>query len=146
MTMTWASPHIIRGDDHLTNAFRQKMIYDAMGWEVPVMAHIPRSTGQTARNCPSAMARPVRRNTGRWATGRRHAQLPDPPRLAHGDMEFFTDAQAMAVFDLTGIGKSPARMDFKKLEHVCGQHVAATPDAALLHELQGYMAAAGLPA
>ena len=65
---------------------------------------------------------------------------------AHGDAEFFTSAQAMEWFDLSGIGRAPARLDFKKLEHVCGLHIAAAEDAALLHELEGYLAAADRPA
>jgi glutamyl-tRNA synthetase len=65
---------------------------------------------------------------------------------SHGDDEFFTDEQARAWFDITGIGKSPARLDFKKLENLCGQHIAAMDDAALLHELQGFLAATDQPA
>jgi len=62
---------------------------------------------------------------------------------SHGDDEFFTDAQALEWFDLTSIGKSPARFDFKKLENLCGQHIAATENAALLHELKTFLAATG---
>ena len=64
---------------------------------------------------------------------------------SHGDDEFFTDVQARAWFDLTGIGKSPARLDFKKLENLCGRHIAATDDAALLQELREFLAATGEP-
>ena len=49
---------------------------------------------------------------------------------AHGDAEIFTSEDAMQMFDLSGIGRAPARLDFKKLENLCGQHIAATPDAA----------------
>ncbi len=62
---------------------------------------------------------------------------------SHGDDEFFTDEQAKDWFDLDGIGKSPARFDFKKLENLCGQHIAVADDAALLHEMHGYLAATG---
>jgi glutamyl-tRNA synthetase len=62
---------------------------------------------------------------------------------AHGDDEFFTSAQAMEWFDLSGIGRAPARLDFKKLENICGQHMAASDDAALLHEWQAFRAASG---
>ena len=65
---------------------------------------------------------------------------------SHGDDEFFTDDQAKEWFDLDGIGKSPARFDMKKLEHLSGQHIAASDDAALQKELESYLAAAGLPA
>jgi glutamyl-tRNA synthetase len=62
---------------------------------------------------------------------------------AHGDDEFFTSAQAMAWFDLAGIGRAPARLDFKKLENISGQHIAATDNAALLHELEAFLVATG---
>jgi glutamyl-tRNA synthetase len=65
---------------------------------------------------------------------------------SHGDDEFFTDEQARAWFDLDGIGKSPARLDFKKLESVSGQHIAAAEDAALLQEIEAFLDAAGRPA
>src|SRR5690606_18415242 len=62
---------------------------------------------------------------------------------SHGDDEFFTSEQAMAWFDLDGIGRSPAQFDFKKLENLCGQHIAATPDAQLLPEIEAFLAASG---
>ncbi|MFN2306985.1 MAG: glutamate--tRNA ligase family protein, partial [Paracoccaceae bacterium] len=62
---------------------------------------------------------------------------------SHGDAEFFTDTQAQEWFDLAGIGKSPARFDFKKLENICGQHIAAAEDAALLQEIRNYLKATG---
>jgi glutamyl-tRNA synthetase len=65
---------------------------------------------------------------------------------AHGDAEIFTSDEAMRMFDLSGIGRAPARLDFKKLENTCGHHMAMADDAALLHELTAFLAAAGLPA
>jgi glutamyl-tRNA synthetase len=65
---------------------------------------------------------------------------------AHGDAELFTTQQALEMFSLEGIGRSPARLDFKKLESTCGWHIANGDDAALLHEIIGYLAAAGRPA
>ena len=64
---------------------------------------------------------------------------------SHGDDEFFTDTQALDWFDLSGIGKSPARFDTKKLENLSGQHIAVSDDAALRHEIQGYLTAAQQP-
>jgi glutamyl-tRNA synthetase len=64
---------------------------------------------------------------------------------SHGDMEVFSDAEAMAVFDLSGIGKSPARFDFKKLENLSGQHMARAPEGDLLRELEAFLAATGEP-
>ena len=64
---------------------------------------------------------------------------------SHGDDEFFSDAQAKEWFDIDGIRKSPAQFDLKKLENICGQHIAITEDAALRHEIEEYLAAAALP-
>ncbi len=139
--------HVIRGDDHLNNAARQMMIYTAMGWDVPVYAHIPLIFGGDGKKLSKRHG----------ATGAQEYQAMGYPaagmrnylaRLgwSHGDDEFFTDAQAQEWFDLDGIGKAPARFDFKKLENICGQHIAVTEDAALLHEIQAYLTAAGEPA
>ena len=139
--------HVIRGDDHLNNAARQQMVYDAMGWEVPVWAHIPLIHGPDGKKLSKrhgAVGVEEYQAMGYPAAGMRNYLT----RLgwSHGDEEFFTSAQAMTWFDLPGIGRSPARLDFKKLENVCGQHMAVAEDAALLHELQAYLAAAGRPA
>ena len=136
--------HVIRGDDHLSNAFRQNMIYDAMGWDKPVLAHIPLIFGADGKKLSKrhgATAAADYQKMGFPAAGMRNylARLG----WSHGDDEFFTDAQAQDWFDLDGIGKSPARFDLKKLEHVSGQHIAASDDAALLQELEGYLTAIG---
>jgi glutamyl-tRNA synthetase len=65
---------------------------------------------------------------------------------SHGDDEFFSDEQAKEWFDLDGIRKSPAQFDLKKLENICGQHIAVAEDAALRREIEEYLAAAELPA
>ncbi|MGK8236208.1 glutamate--tRNA ligase [Roseovarius sp. MS2] len=139
--------HVIRGDDHLNNAARQMMIYQAMGWPLPVYAHIPLIHGPDGKKLSKrhgALGVEEYQKMGYPAAGIRNylARLG----WSHGDAEFFDDAQAQAWFDLKGIGKSPARLDFKKLENLCGQHIAAADDAALLHELQGFLAATGQPA
>jgi glutamyl-tRNA synthetase len=138
--------HVIRGDDHLNNAARQQMVYDAMGWAVPVWAHIPLIHGPDGKKLSKrhgATAVGEYQGMGYPAAGMRNYLT----RLgwAHGDAEFFTDAQAKEWFDLSGIGRAPARLDFKKLENLCGQHIAAADDAALLHELQAYLVATGQP-
>lgn len=136
--------HVIRGDDHLANAFRQNLIYEAMGWDKPVLAHIPLIFGPDGKKLSKrhgATGAAEYQAMGYPAAGMRNYLT----RLgwSHGDDEFFTDAQARAWFDLDGIGKSPARFDTKKLENLCGQHIAASDDAALLHELESYLAAIG---
>ena len=139
--------HVIRGDDHLNNAARQQMVYDAMGWDIPVWAHIPLIHGPDGKK--------LSKRHGATAVGDYQAQGYPAAGMrnyltrlgwAHGDDEFFTSAQAMDWFDLPGIGRSPARLDFKKLENICGQHIAAADDAALLHEIEAYLTAAGQPA
>ncbi len=136
--------HVIRGDDHLNNAARQTMIYQAMGWEIPVWAHIPLIHGPDGKKLSKrhgAVGVEEYQAMGYPAAGMRNYLT----RLgwAHGDSEFFTSAQAMEWFDLSAIGRAPARLDFKKLENLCGQHMAASDDAALLHEFRAYLAASG---
>jgi len=136
--------HVIRGDDHLANAFRQNLIYEAMGWAKPVLAHIPLIFGPDGKKLSKrhgATGAAEYQALGYPAAGMRNYLT----RLgwSHGDDEFFTDAQAKEWFDLDGIGKSPARFDFKKLENISGQHIAVADDAALLQELQGFLAATG---
>ncbi len=138
--------HVIRGDDHLNNAARQQMVYDAMGWQVPVWAHIPLIHGPDGKKLSKrhgATGVEEYQAMGYPAAGMRNYLT----RLgwAHGDMEIFTTDEAKAAFDLKGIGKAPARLDFKKLENTCGHHMAMAGDAALLHELQAYLAAAARP-
>ncbi|NHQ72998.1 glutamate--tRNA ligase [Roseovarius gahaiensis] len=138
--------HVIRGDDHLNNAARQMLIYTAMGWPLPVYAHIPLIHGPDGKKLSKrhgALGVDEYQKMGYPAAGMRNylARLG----WSHGDDEFFTDAQAQDWFDLNGVGKSPARFDFKKLDNLCGQHIAASDDAALLHELQGFLAATDQP-
>ena len=139
--------HAIRGDDHLTNAARQQMVYEAIGWDVPIWAHIPLIHGPDGKKLSKrhgALGAQEYRDMGYPAAGMRNylARLG----WSHGDDEFFTDAQAQDWFDLDGIGKSPARFDLKKLENLCGQHIAAADDAALQQELEDFLAATNQPA
>lgn len=136
--------HVIRGDDHLSNAARQMTIYTAMGWPLPVYAHIPLIFGPDGKKMSKRHG----------ATGVKEYQAMGYPaagmrnylaRLgwSHGDDEFFTDAQAQEWFELDGINKAPARFDTKKLENICGQHLAVMEDAEILGEITGYLVAAG---
>ncbi|MCA1334666.1 glutamate--tRNA ligase [Pseudooceanicola marinus] len=135
---------VIRGDDHLNNAARQMGIYTAMGWPLPTYAHIPLIHGPDGKKLSKrhgALGVEEYRDMGYPAAGVRNylARLG----WSHGDDEFFTDAQAMEWFGFDGMNKAPARFDFKKLANICGQHIAAAEDAALLQELQGFLAATG---
>jgi glutamyl-tRNA synthetase len=139
--------HVIRGDDHLNNAARQQMVYDGMGWTVPVWAHIPLIHGPDGKKLSKrhgATGVEEYQAMGYPAAGMRNYLT----RLgwAHGDAEIFTSEEAMKMFDLSGIGRAPARLDFKKLENTCGHHMAMADDAALLHELEAFLAASARPA
>ena len=138
--------HVIRGDDHLTNAARQIQIYQAMGWDIPVFAHIPLIHGPDGKKLSKrhgAVGLHEYAAMGYPAAAMRNylARLG----WSHGDDELFDDAQAMAWFDLDGIGKAPARLDFKKLEHVSGWHIARMGDAELLEEIAAFRTATGAP-
>ncbi|MEM1361478.1 MAG: glutamate--tRNA ligase [Pseudomonadota bacterium] len=136
--------HVIRGDDHLANAARQSLVYRAMGWDIPVFAHIPLIHGPDGKKLSKrhgALGVEEYRDMGYVIDGMRNylARLG----WSHGDHEVFTTKQALEWFDLSGIGKAAARFDFKKLENVCGQHLAMTADAELLDELRGFWQATG---
>jgi glutamyl-tRNA synthetase len=111
--------HVIRGDDHLNNAARQSLIYDALGWTRPTFAHIPLIHG------PDGAKLSKRHGAQAVHEYAEMGYLPEAMRnylarlgWAHGDDELFSDEQATAWFDLPGIGRAPARLDFDKLAHV----------------------------
>jgi glutamyl-tRNA synthetase len=125
--------HIIRGDDHFTNAARQKQIYDALGWAVPVMAHIPLIHGPDGAKLSKrhgALGVDAYRAMGYLPAALRNYLV----RLgwSHGDQEIFSTAEMTAAFDLPQIGRSPARFDFAKLESLNGHYIRQSADADLL--------------
>jgi glutamyl-tRNA synthetase len=129
--------HIIRGDDHLNNAARQKHIYDALGWHVPVMAHIPLIHG------PDGAKLSKRHGALGVEAYRALGYLPEAMRnylvrlgWAHGDQEIFSTQEMIAAFDLPQIGRSPARFDFAKLESLNGHYMRQASDADLLAEIE----------
>ena len=129
--------HIIRGDDHLTNGARQKQIYDALGWSVPVMAHIPLIHG------PDGAKLSKRHGALGVEAYRAMGYLPEAMRnylvrlgWAHGDQEIFSTDEMIKAFDLPAIGRSPARFDFAKLENLNGHYIRQTADADLVAEIE----------
>jgi glutamyl-tRNA synthetase len=129
--------HIIRGDDHLTNGARQKHIYDALGWDVPSMSHIPLIHGPDGSKLSKrhgALGVDAYRAMGYLPAAMRNYLV----RLgwSHGDQEIFTEDEMVAAFDLGHIGRSPARFDFAKLENLNGHYIRATSDADLLAEME----------
>ena len=132
--------HIIRGDDHLTNGARQKHIYEALGWNVPIMAHIPLIHG------PDGSKLSKRHGALGVDAYRAMGYLPQAMRnylvrlgWAHGDQEIFTTEEMIAAFDLPQIGRSPARFDFAKLESLNGHYIRGSADADLIGALEGLL-------
>jgi len=128
-----AVTHVIRGDDHLTNAARQKHIYDALGWAVPIMAHIPLIHGPDGSKLSKrhgALGIDAYRAMGCLPAALRNYLV----RLgwSHGDKEIFSTEEMLAAFDLPHIGRSPARFDFAKLENLNGHYIRQASDAELL--------------
>jgi glutamyl-tRNA synthetase len=129
--------HIIRGDDHLNNAARQTQIYQALGWKVPVMAHIPLIHGPDGSKLSKrhgALGVDAYRAMGYLPAAMRNYLV----RLgwAHGDQEIFTTEEMIAAFDLPQIGRSPARFDFAKLESLNGHYMRGSSDADLIAALE----------
>jgi glutamyl-tRNA synthetase len=123
---------IIRGDDHLTNAARQKHIYEAMGWETPAFAHIPLIHGPDGAKLSKrhgALGVDAYRAMGYLPAALRNYLV----RLgwSQGDKEFFALPEMIAAFDLAQVHRSPARFDFAKLENMNGHYLRDTPDDEL---------------
>jgi len=126
--------HVIRGDDHLNNAFRQLAIIRAMGWPEPTYAHVPLIHGPDG-------AKLSKRHGALGVDAYRDelGLLPEAVvnyllRLGwgHGDDEIISREQAIEWFDLPQVGKSPARFDFKKLENLNGHYIREADDARLV--------------
>jgi glutamyl-tRNA synthetase len=129
--------HIIRGDDHLTNAARQTQIYDALGWDVPSMSHIPLIHGADGAKLSKrhgALGIDAYRSMGYLPAALRNYLV----RLgwSHGDQEVFSTQEMIDAFKLSSIGRSPARFDYAKLENLNGLYMRQSDDADLLAALK----------
>jgi glutamyl-tRNA synthetase len=129
--------HVIRGDDHLTNAARQTQIYQAMGWTVPSMSHIPLIHG------PDGAKLSKRHGALGVEAYRGLGYLPEALRnylvrlgWSHGDQEVFSTEEMIQAFDLSSIGRSPARFDFAKLENLNGIYMRQADDGHLVDALE----------
>lgn len=118
--------HVIRGDDHLNNAFRQRLIYDALGWDIPAYAHIPLIHDEDGSKM-SKRSGNLYSSTQYWIDQGipREAMFSYLLRLGwgDGDKEFFTMEEAIEAFDVANVRKSPARFDAKKLLSVSAHYV-----------------------
>jgi glutamyl-tRNA synthetase len=128
-----AITHVIRGSEHLRNAFRQIQIYRALDWKVPEFAHIPLihgSDGAKLSKRHGALGVEAYRDLGYLPEALRNYLL----RLgwSHGDDEIISTEQAIEWFDLTGIGRAPAQFDFAKLDSINGHYIRLAEDARLV--------------
>ncbi len=124
--------HVIRGDDHLTNAFRQYQVFRALDWTPPVFAHIPLIHG------PDGTKLSKRHGAVGVAAYDEKGYLPEAVRnillrlgWGHGDREIVPTEEAIQLFDLDGVGKSAARFDFAKLDNFNGHYMREADDARL---------------
>ncbi len=129
--------HIIRGDDHLSNAPRQQLIYQAMGWDVPQMVHIPLIHGPDGAKLSKrhgALGADAYKELGYLPEALNNYLL----RLgwSHGDDEIITRAEAIEWFGISGLGKSPSRIDFDKMKHMNATYLRAMENDALLAIIQ----------
>ena len=137
--------HVIRGDDHLTNTFRQVQIYRAMGWDLPRFGHLPLILGQDGAKLSK------RHGAVGLLEFREQGYLPEALcnyllRLgwAHGDTEIIGRDEVVRVFDMSGVGRSAARMDYTKLTQVNGIYLRAADDERLTDDVVGRLANAEL--
>jgi glutamyl-tRNA synthetase len=128
--------HVIRGDDHLTNTFRQMQIYLAMGWELPRFAHLPLIHGQDGTK--------LSKRHGAQFVLEFHEQGYLPEALCnyllrlgwgHGDVEVLDREEAIRLFDLNGVGRAPGRMDYAKLTNLNGIYIRHADDERLTREV-----------
>lgn len=129
--------HVIRGDDHLINAARQKQIYDAMGWALPSMSHIPLIHGPDGSKLSKrhgALGVDAYRAMGYLPAALRNYLV----RLgwSHGDQEIFSTEEMIAAFDLTSVGRAAARFDFAKLESLNGHYIRHADDQSLVEAFE----------
>ena len=131
-----AITHVIRGDDHLTNTFRQVQIYDAMGWATPAFAHVPLIHGADG-------AKLSKRHGAQSVTEfREMGFLPEAVcnyllRLgwSHGDLEVVDRNEAIALFDIVDVNRGASRMDFSKLTNLNGVYIRKADDGRLTHDV-----------
>jgi glutamyl-tRNA synthetase len=133
--------HVIRGDDHLTNTFRQVQIFEALGWERPSFAHIPLIHGADGAK--------LSKRHGAVSVLEFDAQGFLPEALCnyllrlgwgHGDAEIFSREEAIRAFDLDGVGRAASRMDYAKLTHLNGVWLRQADDTRLTREVMARLA------
>ena len=137
--------HVIRGDDHLANTAKQVLIYRALGWDLPVFAHVPL--------IHSASGKKLSKREGGATIDhyRSRGYIPEAVRnyltrlgWSHGDLEVFKTNEVIGKFALKGLRKSPSRLDDKKLANLSQRHIALADDDTLIRESHSFMAYKGM--
>lgn len=138
--------HVIRGDDHLNNAARQTLIYQGLGWEVPVWAHLPLIHG------PDGAKLSKRHGAQAVSEFDSMGYLPETMRnylaklgWGHGDDEIFSDEQAIAWFDINDVVSAPARLDWAKLNHLNNHYIRQAEPARLAELVKTVLASRDWP-
>ena len=129
--------HVIRGDDHLTNAARQSQIFSSLGWQTPVYAHVPLIHGPDGSKLSKrhgALGVEAYREMGYLPAALRNYLV----RLgwSHGDQEIFSTEDMIRLFDLGGIGRSPARFDLAKLDSLNSHYINEASDDELIRSIR----------
>jgi glutamyl-tRNA synthetase len=125
--------HVIRGDDHLTNAARQSQIFASLGWQTPIFAHVPLIHGPDGSKLSKrhgALGVEAYRDMGYLPAALRNYLV----RLgwSHGDQEIFSTEEMIHLFDLGNIGRSPSRFDLAKLDSLNSHYIKETSDDELI--------------
>ncbi len=139
--------HVIRGDDHLSNAARQTLIYQALDWPLPAFAHLPMIHG------PDGAKLSKRHGARAVSEFAEMGYLPEAMRnylarlgWGHGDAEIFSDAEAIAWFDVADVVRAPARLDWAKLGHLNNHYIRAADDERLAGLVEAHLRRLRTPA
>ena len=132
--------HVIRGDDHMINSFKQKQIYDAMGWEVPEFAHIPLIHSEQGKKLSK------RDNASTLDDYIKIGIIPDALRnyllrlgWSHKDKEIFTKQESIDLFDLNGVGKSPSKLDMSRILSINETYIKTLDEKDLFKFFKEYV-------
>jgi glutamyl-tRNA synthetase len=132
--------HVIRGDDHMINSFKQKQIYEAMGWEVPNFAHIPLIHSEEGKKLSK------RDNASTINDYVKIGILPDALRnyllrlgWSYKDKEIFTQQESIELFNFEGIGKSPSKLDMSRILSLNETYIKTIDEKALFAQLKQYV-------
>ena len=132
--------HVIRGDDHMINSFKQKQIYEAMGWEVPNFAHIPLIHSDKGKKLSK------RDNASTLEDYKKIGIMPDALRnyllrlgWSYKDKEIFTKKESIDLFDLSGVGKSPSKLDMARILSMNETYIKMIDEKDLFSQLKNYV-------